>query len=209
MRDTVRAAFTIGVLTTAFAACGSASGGASGADASNEGSAPGDAAFGDSAPVDAAQADSPVLTCASVDDCVAVPAGIGATAYCCLDKVCSFSSGAPLVACTDADVQMIQASDYDQSCTMDSDCTAVAEGNACSPGALNCPGAAINASAYSTYKADVAKTNAALCRAVSSCGGFSGPCCRGGSCQLGAACSAVAAGGDAGADAADTGSVDE
>jgi hypothetical protein len=115
-----------------------------------------------------------------------------------LDTACAYSNGTPLIACTDADVQLIQASNYDQTCTTDSDCVAVAEGNFCFP--PNCPSAAINVSATAQYNADVAMTNAAICGGASSCPTFSGPCCRGGSCSLGAACvSAADAGAESGA----------
>jgi Sulfatase-modifying factor enzyme 1 len=51
----------------------------------------------------------------------------------------------------------IQASDYDQSCTSDSDCVEVVEGDICGPPLCSCPNAAINVSAQSAYSADLAK----------------------------------------------------
>jgi len=150
------------------------------------------------APEGGQDAGAPVA-CTSVDDCqTAAPSG--STVFCCLDKVCAYSGGAPLIACGDADVQLIEASSYDQSCTMDSDCVAVPEGNFCYPGANNCPSAAINNGALARYKADIATTNAAVCGAASACGSFTGPCCRGGSCSLGVACASAADAGDLGAE---------
>jgi hypothetical protein len=66
---------------------------------------------------------------------------------------CTDTSSNPVqpTICTDADVQLIQASSYDQSCTTDSDCIAVGEGNACYPCAIACTSAAINRSAESQY----------------------------------------------------------
>jgi hypothetical protein len=137
-----------------------------------------------------------VVACTSVDDCVS-NGPVGSTVFCCLDKACAYSGGASIVDCNDADVQLIEASKYDQSCTTDSDCIGVAEGNFCYPGANNCPTAAISVGAQAQYKADVAMTNAAICGGVSSCGSFTGPCCRGGLCSLGNLCTTAA---DAGAE---------
>jgi hypothetical protein len=95
-----------------------------------------------------------------------------------------YSSGASIVDCTDANAQIIQASNYDQSCKTDSDCVAVAEGNACSPGFRNCPTATINVGDMAKYNADVAMTNAALCSAPGDCLDESGPCCHGGACVM-------------------------
>src|SRR6516164_2120078 len=55
-------------------------------------------------------------------------------------------------ACADASVKLIQASDYDQSCTADTDCQLIFEGNACIPCAFICPfGAAISSGALPKY----------------------------------------------------------
>jgi hypothetical protein len=125
------------------------------------------------------------IACTSVNDCTDTALG---TAWCCLVKACVYSSnGTPPITCTDADVQLIQASNYDQSCTMDSDCVAVSEGNFCY--GANCPSAAINVGAQAHYNADVAMTNAAICGGATSCPGLTGPCCRGGTCQTGDHCS--------------------
>jgi hypothetical protein len=91
-------------------------------------------------------------------------------------------------ACVGASMKLIQASDYEQSCKVDSDCVAVGEGSACSPCALDCPNAAISKSAYAKYQADFSKTPAASCFAPSSCGLESSPCCIGGTCQMGGQC---------------------
>ena len=120
--------------------------------------------------------------CASPDDCV--PLGFPA---CCMGKTCVLNP--PDDLCPDAQVQLVQASNYDQSCKTDGDCIAVAEGNGCDVGAFNCPNAAINKGAYAQYQSDVAETASALCRAPSGCGAGFGPCCRGGKCQMGSGCS--------------------
>jgi hypothetical protein len=102
-------------------------------------------------------------------------------AVCCLQVLCG----------ADATVQLIVASDYDQSCAADSDCVEVHVGNACSC-ALSCQTtpAAINKAALPRYTADVAKSPHVVC----SCppplpppdcvDDVPGPHCVGGSCQL-------------------------
>ena len=134
------------------------------------------------------------VACAIPYDCIDF--SVGPAVSCCINKACIYGQAAiDAVPCTDADVQLILASNYDQSCQTDSDCVAAGEGNFCIAGAGNCPSSAINKSAYSQYQADVAKTNASICRAVSSCGAESGPCCRNGLCQMGTECSAPPEGG--------------
>jgi hypothetical protein len=119
-------------------------------------------------------------------------------------------------ACTDASIKLIQASDYDQSCTVDTDCRLIAEGNACVPCAFNCPfSAAINAGALTKYNSDTANTpatagefNGQTC--ASGCGAAFGPCCVGGKCQTSTAsqCPALDAAVDTGIDAAADGGAD-
>jgi hypothetical protein len=113
----------------------------------------------------------------------------GPSAICCVQ----------LTTCTDANVQLIQASNYDQSCTSNSDCIPVGEGNACYPCAIACPSAAINASAKGRYLSDVAKTPAADLAGVNcGCPDAFSPCCRGGTCHADFQCqSAVPAGDEA------------
>jgi hypothetical protein len=137
----------------------------------------------------AANMDAPKsAACTIPQDCIDFPP-IGPAVSCCVDKTCIYGQAAiDAVPCTDADVQLILASNYDQSCQTDLDCIAAGEGNFCIAGAGNCPSTAINKSAYSQYQADLAKTNAAICRAITSCGEEFGPCCRRGSCQMGAEC---------------------
>jgi hypothetical protein len=120
---------------------------------------------------------------------------------CCTDNVCKLEMFDG--DCTDASAQIILASNYDQSCTTDTDCVSVAEGNFCYPGATNCPSAAISTSANAQYQADVAKTRAASCYAPGNCGEESGPCCVGGKCQVGNECGNLAfdASAETGADA--------
>jgi hypothetical protein len=117
-----------------------------------------------------------VISCTSPADCE----GVGATVYCCISNICTTTPP----ACTLANAQPIQAANYDQACSKDSDCVAVGEGNACLAGELDCFRAAINSGAYAQYKADVAKTNAAVCSAGSFCPNVGPLCCRNGMCQL-------------------------
>ena len=222
----IRAGVTVAMLSVAIAACTTSNGGAAPADAgeggallvdaSDGGAAVADGADGDGAIADGSDSggaiadgagnDATVGACASRQDCIdnnhPFPAGLGV--WCCIDRTCVYGlSAVNAVACTDANVQPIQASNYDQSCQMDDDCVAVAEGNFCVPGATFCPlSGAINKSAYAQYQADVAKTNAAICGAVGSCGYSLGPCCQSGTCATGNTC-AVFQPPDAAADSGD------
>jgi hypothetical protein len=198
----IRAGVTVAMLSVAFAACITSNGGAAPADAgdggalildaSDSGVAVADAADSGGAIADGAGNDATVGACASKQDCLNYPFPAGLGVWCCIDKTCVYGvSVAYALACTDANMQPIQASSYDQSCQKDDDCVAMAEGNFCDPGATVCPfSGAINKSAYAQYQADVAKTNAAICGAVSSCGLSLGPCCQSGTCQTGNTCAA-------------------
>jgi hypothetical protein len=98
-------------------------------------------------------------------------------------------TGSHTVTCTDANVQLIQASNYDQSCKTASDCIAVAEGNACYPCVIACPTAAINASARGQYLSDVAKTSGgSQSDVMCGCPAEFSPCCRGGTCRADVQC---------------------
>jgi hypothetical protein len=104
-------------------------------------------------------------------------------------------------ACTDANVELIQASNYDQSCTVDSDCVSIAVGDACYPCLVICQvGGAINRGALSSYQSDISKTIGAGETSGVQCGcpSWPGPCCRGGICQAGLECESPAT--DASAD---------
>jgi hypothetical protein len=116
-------------------------------------------------------------------------------------------------ACADASVRTIQASNYDQSCTVDTDCRLIGEGNACTPCAFNCPfSGAINAGALAQYTSDVANTPAVAMSfngqgCLAGCPVAFNPCCVGGKCQLSTTGQCAAP--DAGADAAsDSGAAD-
>ena len=91
----------------------------------------------------------------------------------------------------DASIKLIQASDYDQSCTVDTDCQQIAEGNACVSCAFGCPvGGAINVSALAQYNADIANTPAVGQGGPAlPCLATMFPCCIGGKCQVGSQCS--------------------
>ena len=123
----------------------------------------------------------------------------------------------------DAGALLVQASDYDMSCTSDADCIAIAVGNPCQEQcAFVCDGqiAAINRTAMPQYASDVARTIRPVCSCQASSGELGPGCCRGGGCSTecpvprptvdaSADTGADAATPDAGADAAtDRGPVD-
>jgi hypothetical protein len=86
----------------------------------------------------------------------------------------------------DAAVEVIQASDYDQTCAVDTDCVSITEGSSCNACTLNCSNAAISTRSMAQYNADTANILLAafeLC--PSSCGGPQSACCRSGKCQWG------------------------
>jgi hypothetical protein len=140
------------------------------------------------------------VACASAEDCYEAAVASNNNAYCCFNNACVLGNGGTsIVDCTDANVQLIQASSYNQSCTTASDCVAVSEGNACYPGFLDCPQATINVGAQARYNADVARTNGGICSVMTSCTLESSPCCLGGTCQMGDQC--IIRPGDAATDA--------
>jgi hypothetical protein len=181
---------TVATMLAAAAGCSTSSAGAGAADGSVEAATV----------VADAQSDAPIA-CTGRYDCSPLysleSTNQSSPVPCCTDGVCGLE---PSDYCTDANVQLIQASNYQQSCTVDTDCVAVGEGNFCNPGSTNCSNAAISKSDYAQYQADVAKTNGASCYAPGNCGGESGPCCIGGKCQMNAACFNAVPAGDAAAD---------
>ena len=105
---------------------------------------------------------------------------------------CTGSGSSDLITCTDANIENIQASNYDQSCKVDSDCVGVAEGNACFPCVIQCQsGGAINRNALSRYQSDISKTVGARETAgLTPCGcpATFAPCCRSGTCHADLEC---------------------
>lgn len=164
---------------TDLAACSSVGSGQPDAAAPGDGGAS-DAGVG--APADASAGDTGVAACSSPQDC---PMHLGPQLYCCTDHNCTIDEPD---ACADGSERPILASNYDQSCTTDTDCMAIGEGNACSL-VGPCPSAAINKGAYSQYQSDIAQTP---CYGLSGCPSGSGPCCRHGTCGLNAACYSAA-----------------
>jgi hypothetical protein len=77
----------------------------------------------------------------------------------------------------------IVASDYDQSCSADSDCVSVDFGNYCQ-WICRCGGDAINRDSLSQFTADTAMTplGQGSIPYACNCGYILGPCCRGGQC---------------------------
>ncbi len=125
--------------------------------------------------------------CAGPSDC---PMQYGLQVYCCVDKTCIFGEAAESTACADPDAEVLQASNYDQSCMTDLDCVGVAEGSFCQPNP-GCQNAAINKAALPRYVADVGKTYGGGSCTTFSFGCISyGPCCRQGMCQMNTGCDA-------------------
>ena len=103
-------------------------------------------------------------------------------------------AGVPRIEVKPADEQrapIIQASDYDQSCAVDSDCIEVHVGNRCSC-VLSCQTdpAAINKGALRQFTADVSKLASVFCNCAPEPPGpcpddaYVGPQCVGGTCQF-------------------------
>ena len=84
---------------------------------------------------------------------------------------------------------LIAGSNYDQSCSTDSDCVRVDFGNYCK-WLCRCGGDAINRGSFSQFTADIAMTPLGQGRVpgVCSCGYIFGPCCRNAQCTTGTAC---------------------
>jgi hypothetical protein len=147
-----------------------------------------------------------VTTCSSAQDCNALSTASNPV-YCCTDNACVADQPGD---CTDANVRLIQASSYDQSCTTDTDCVPISEGNACDAlfGSC-CANATISRAAFAQYQSDLAKTRVASCttggRFTCNCATYP-ICCLGGSCNWGCSFPPVAA--DAGSDASDAGEGD-
>lgn len=196
MLTVTRARVLVAALPVALAACTSGDGEAAKADAGKGGAsladASGEPAVADGpVPADALGDDAPVVACATAQGCRSVSQASFST-FCCTDKACTLDTPG---SCTDANVQLIQASSYDQSCTKDGDCMWVTQGNACHLLGCGDPGA-INMRSYASYQSDLAKTRAASCVAPQGdCPQFV-TCCRNGSCRIGALCN----GGDASAE---------
>jgi hypothetical protein len=96
----------------------------------------------------------------------------------------------------------IHASDYDQSCSTDTDCVAISANDSCRLCALGCTNEAINVGALARYQSDIGETTATLSDARLACAGDCvvnpPPCCMGGKCQVGLQCLRTVA--DAGAE---------
>ena len=184
-RMTVMRASLLAVACTLFAC--SSSGAQGPADAGMAGDAGGSGGDAGASTPDSAGGAGAVVACTGPDDCI-VHIPLGPAVYCCLAGACIYGEAAIASTCSDPGGQTIEASNYDQSCTSDSDCAIVAEGDFCVPGANTCPMATINKSSLARYKADVAKTQAAVCGALASCPSGSGPCCHDGMCQIGIGC---------------------
>jgi hypothetical protein len=194
-------------LLMAAAACSSTSSGVGSTDAAAEAAGVSDDAQGGAAGDD----DSGAAACAAVGgQCevgafceeVALVACGPVGSVCCLHVLCA----------ADAKVQLIQASDYDQSCIVDSDCVEVYVGNACSC-EIGCRSAMgpINKAAEPQYTADLANGPQVACSCAPPPPVSEGAepvepvvCCVGGQCETAAGHCAVStdAAADTGADAA-------
>lgn len=84
---------------------------------------------------------------------------------------------------------LVDSSNYDQSCSADSDCVRADFGNYCQ-WLCRCGEDAINRASLARFNADVAMTPLGQGRVpgVCSCGYIVDPCCRGGQCITGSAC---------------------
>jgi hypothetical protein len=98
-------------------------------------------------------------------------------------------AGADAPVDVDSGACVILASNYDQSCSVDSDCAMVSSGNYCVGGCF-CGGSAINVGASARFAADVARAQVGVPPGPGcGCGAEFGPCCIAGKCQAGyAAC---------------------
>jgi hypothetical protein len=107
-----------------------------------------------------------------------------------------------VAACDTGEVREIRASNYDQSCKVDSDCVAMGEGNVCYACIVECPTAAINVNAKGHYDSDISNEapsseNAANC----GCPASFAPCCLDGVCHADLQCEASQPPPDAATDA--------
>jgi hypothetical protein len=88
----------------------------------------------------------------------------------------------------------IKASSYDQTCVTDTDCVAITSGDSCNVCGFKCTNAAINVGAQAKYSMDIDYTTGSLTSQRMACTGDCtlqfGPCCIGGTCQLGGQCPA-------------------
>jgi hypothetical protein len=81
---------------------------------------------------------------------------------------------------------IILASNYDQSCTVDSDCKDVTAGDYCST-LCPCGGSSINVGAVAQFNQDVSRTplgSGAIAWDACPCLTAGGPCCRQGTCHM-------------------------
>jgi hypothetical protein len=114
----------------------------------------------------------------------------------------------------DAAACFIEATNYDQSCSVDSDCVgtgngySIQSGNYCQSMCVNCGRETINRLALAQYQADVAKTpvgSGAIPQEQCSCVMISPPCCANGLCAP--SCASVSTTDAALNDAGDAGAV--
>ncbi len=107
----------------------------------------------ETAPAVGAACGSPGLTCEYI---TGPPEGTFTTNYCCDGTRCAWalqgSNGCP----NGNSCGSISTSDYDQSCTADSDCVLEPEGDFCQAICTSCAGGAINVKAQAQYEADPA-----------------------------------------------------
>jgi hypothetical protein len=78
----------------------------------------------------------------------------------------------------------ISASNYDQSCNVDTDCLEVSSGDYCATGCF-CGNSTINVGALAQFNDDVSKTPIGSGGLICPCPNPLGPCCRHGMCQAG------------------------
>ena len=112
-------------------------------------------------------------------------------AVACQGSTTTKASNPPPVNCSgDAKVPTIVISDYDLSCTQDSDCTAIAVGNSCDACSWACSSASINVQSSSQYDDDKARLSAGLnLSGTCFCPGIPNPTCCNRQCSLSQSCS--------------------
>jgi hypothetical protein len=108
----------------------------------------------------------------------------GAEASCCNGKG-GLWEPRPADGCPTGNVcGTIRASDYDQTCAVDSDCVAVDEGDLCVPNHCDCGSAAISAGAQAQYELDYSAKLSVVPAGHCPCPPEANPLCDHGVCSL-------------------------
>jgi hypothetical protein len=127
---------------------------------------------------------SPGITCSYIAGPPSASGGLF-TEYCCDGNTLQWGIEAGF--CPNGNTcGTIEASNYDQSCSTDSDCVGVPQGDLCdSSTCVNCVGAAINQSAQARYQSDLESRNSGVAEKCACLINGPTPVCSGGICTLG------------------------